>query len=107
MRWRLILGEYGPELIYLSGDKNIVPDALSRLSFNSNLTIDQHSQYTECFGATKDDLPINIYPLKHSTLQRAQQQEKHLHCLMQTSTHYHFKTLCGGEKNEPSFAIKK
>src|SRR5210317_1987253 len=31
MRWRLLLEEFGPELIYLKGEKNIVADALSRL----------------------------------------------------------------------------
>ena len=30
MRWRLLLEEYGPELRYLEGHKNIVTDALSR-----------------------------------------------------------------------------
>ena len=29
MRWRLILEEYGPELRYIQGEKNIVADALS------------------------------------------------------------------------------
>ena len=31
MRWRLILEECGPELIYTKGSTNIVADALSRL----------------------------------------------------------------------------
>jgi hypothetical protein len=31
MRWRLILEEYGPELVYTPGNTNIVADALSRL----------------------------------------------------------------------------
>ena len=31
IRWRLILEEYGPELRYIQGNKNIVADALSRL----------------------------------------------------------------------------
>ena len=31
MRWRLILEEYSPELIYIQGSKNIAADALSRL----------------------------------------------------------------------------
>ena len=33
MRWRLILEEYGPELIYTKGSNNIVADALSCLDF--------------------------------------------------------------------------
>ena len=31
MRWRLILEEYNPELIYIQGSKNIAADVLSRL----------------------------------------------------------------------------
>jgi hypothetical protein len=31
MRWRLILEEYGPEIIYNNGSTNIVADALSRI----------------------------------------------------------------------------
>jgi RNase H-like domain found in reverse transcriptase len=94
MHWRLFCEEYGPKLIYLCCDKNIVADALSRFSFNPNVTIDQHSQYAECFGVSKDDLPIDIYPLKHSC---AQQQHKHLHRMLQTVSHYQFKTFRGAE----------
>ena len=40
MRRRLILKELGPELIYIKGPNDIVPDALSRLDkiFNQNNT---------------------------------------------------------------------
>ena len=31
MRWRLIIEEFSPELIYIQGERNIVADALSRL----------------------------------------------------------------------------
>ena len=31
LRWRMVLEEYSPELIYIKGTKNIVADALSRL----------------------------------------------------------------------------
>ena len=33
-RWRLILEEYGPKIIYIKGIKNIVADAISRLKFS-------------------------------------------------------------------------
>ena len=31
MCWRLLLEEYGPEIMYIKGPKNVVADALSRL----------------------------------------------------------------------------
>ena len=31
MRWKLLLEEYGPEIEYIKGPKNVVADALSRL----------------------------------------------------------------------------
>ena len=34
MRWRLLIEEFGPELIHLPGKHNIVADALSRLDTN-------------------------------------------------------------------------
>ena len=37
MRWRLILEELSPELIYINGSENIVADALSRLDKVDNL----------------------------------------------------------------------
>ena len=35
MRWRLILEEYGPDLQYIQGEKNVVADALSRLQMET------------------------------------------------------------------------
>ena len=34
MRWRLIIEEISPELIYLKGETNIVANALSKLEIN-------------------------------------------------------------------------
>ena len=32
MRWRLVLlDEYGPEIVYIKGPKNVIADALNRL----------------------------------------------------------------------------
>ena len=36
LRWRLILEGYGPDIEYIKGEKNIVSDALSRLTLNGN-----------------------------------------------------------------------
>ena len=33
-RWRLILKEYGPKIIYIKGEHNTVADAISRLDFS-------------------------------------------------------------------------
>ena len=37
--WRLVLEEYGPEIIYIKGKTNIVADTLSRLEYNSRKNV--------------------------------------------------------------------
>ena len=43
-RWRLLLEEYGPEIVYIKGIDNTVADAISRLDFNPTPT----TQRKEC-----------------------------------------------------------
>jgi hypothetical protein len=82
-----------PQAYLSSRRKNVVAVALSCLSVNPNsIAIVQQSQCAECFGSTKDHLPVDIHPIKLS-----QQQDKFAHCLLQTSQHYNFQTFCGGE----------
>ena len=45
LRWRLILKEYGPDIKYIKGDKNIVSGALSILPLNRNQEATQKSTY--------------------------------------------------------------
>ena len=66
MRWRLILEEYGPELKYIKGEKNIVADALSRLEIDDEVPI---TNVAECFGYDDDDLPNNAFPLRHAEIE--------------------------------------
>ena len=40
MRWRLLLEEYGPEIEYIKGPKNVVADALSRLPKQGDIVDD-------------------------------------------------------------------
>jgi hypothetical protein len=32
-RWRLLLGEYGPEIVYIKGIHNTVADAISQMDY--------------------------------------------------------------------------
>ena len=38
-RWRLILEEYGPEIIYIKGEDNRVADAMSRLEYDPEINV--------------------------------------------------------------------
>ena len=46
LRWRLVLEEYGPDIEYIQGAKNIAADALSQLTNNGNQEITHESMYT-------------------------------------------------------------
>jgi hypothetical protein len=48
-RWRLILEEYGPEIVYIKGVDNTVADAISRLEYCPNKKLDGLSMQT-CFS---------------------------------------------------------
>ena len=45
LRWRLILENYGPDIEYIKGEKNIVDNALSRIPLNGNQETTQKSTY--------------------------------------------------------------
>ena len=45
LRWRLILEDYGPDIEYIQGDKNIAAEALSRFPINGNQETKQESTY--------------------------------------------------------------
>ena len=67
MRWRLLIEEFGPELVYLQGKKNIVADALSRLDIEKNSDFPQTFEQlmlsnAECF-ASDATLPSTVYPV--------------------------------------------
>jgi hypothetical protein len=38
-RWRILLEEYAPEIIYIKGIHNIVVDAISRLDYDPKLNL--------------------------------------------------------------------
>ena len=103
MRWRLIIEEYSPELIYLKGQTNIVADALSRLELAtpeiSNEDMHDMHYLADNFGLEDDDLPEDIYPLQYKLIAKHQNQQKELFIkLNKQQDGFHLKSFCGGGK---------
>ena len=67
MRWRLILKEFGPELKYIKGEKNVVSDALSRLEMSDNQDI---LNISELYGYDDEDLPDSVYPIRYHDISK-------------------------------------
>ena len=70
MRWRLMIEEFGPELIYLPGVNNLVVDCLSRLKYDNN------DNQTDHFALDEED--INAYPLSYKLIMKYQQKDNKL-----------------------------
>ena len=81
MRWRLTIEEFGPKLIYLPGDKNIVADSLSRLHLQNLKKNDAHSGAYACvqhFALDQNDFPPHAHPLNYQTIKSHQQNDADL-----------------------------
>ena len=52
-RWRLLLEEYGPEIVYIKGIDNTVADAISRLEYNPDENIKDMSLHRRNFCIAK------------------------------------------------------
>ena len=104
LRWRLILEEFGPELHYVQGNKNVVADALSRLNIQPSSTPPQTPHellltQAELFGASKSSLPSDIFPVQFKLLQAEQSKDKLLLASVKTNSQFHFKAFRGGGKS--------
>ena len=70
MCWRLLIEEFGPELHYFPGKKNIVANYLSKLKYDKdNVTLDH-------FALEKDD--ANEYSLSYKIIMKYQRKDKAL-----------------------------
>ena len=99
MRWRLILEEFGPQLNYIKGEKNIVADALSRLDI-ADTKLDNDKVEAECFGLSKSDLPTDIFPVQFKLIQAEQQKDKKLLTdVKNNKDKYSVKSFHGGGKS--------
>ena len=70
MRWRLLIEQFRPELIYLPGVNNIVSDCLSRLKYEDKDNITDH------FTLDKED--FNAYPPSYKLIMKYQQKNNKL-----------------------------
>ena len=115
MRWRMVLEEYDPELIYIKGTSNIVADALSRLDLlpddvSSPVKKGSDASATEprtdgpndvtvqdLLAFNLDELPPDAYPLRYSLIMREQQKDA---ALQNKLNHKGFssKEVRGGQK---------
>ncbi len=95
MRWRLVLEEYGPELIYIKGESNVVADALSRLEIDDKREI---FNLSESFGFDDNDLPATAYPLRYCDISKAQITPPPLLKKLASHRNYSKTTFRGGDK---------
>ena len=47
LRWRLILEEYGPDIVYIKGEKNTATDGISTIPLNGNEETTQKPTYQQ------------------------------------------------------------
>ena len=86
LRWRMVLEEYGPELVYIEGPDNVVADALSRLELlpedptdNPDVAVtSKDSTLNDYMNINRDELPVDAYPLRMSYISAAQQRNQSL-----------------------------
>ncbi len=95
MRWRLVLEEYGPELRYIPGEKNIVADALSRLELETTVQelpdVKDLASMSECFAndaIVDNEVDDESYPLHIPNICKEQRADAALQELYLSSPNY-------------------
>ena len=99
MRWRMIAEQFGAELKYIQGEKNIVADTLSRLDLEPSLKSEPdpsvldtpHSRrLAEAFAIQQVEarhdrnLPNDTFPISFKEIQKEQQKDSTLKKKVQT-----------------------
>ena len=65
-RWRLLLEEYAPEIVYIKGIHNTVTDAISRLEYNPEINPTNEQNFANLRLPTKDHCWKGFAALWHS-----------------------------------------
>eukprot|EP00957_Ditylum_brightwellii_P070296 5340288-Ditylum_brightwellii.AAC.1 len=89
--WRMVAEDYGPELIYIQGNDNVVTNARSRLFKKKAPDL-----YTIADYYGNEQLSEDIYPVQFKLLQIEQQKDKKLTKKVKISkASYKIKDLLG------------
>lgn len=104
LRWRILLEEYGPKIIYIKGVENIVADVLSRYPTLNNPELEtselNRSDMSEIF-AIGNDIPADAFPLSFKILSTVQQRDMSTAQLVDkdvSKKHISRRTFHGGEQ---------
>ena len=96
MRWLLLLEEFGPELRYIKGEKNVSAEALYRLDMSDNKEI---LNISELYGYDDPD-PLDIaYPICYHNIAKAQKTDAKLKQKLFSHKDYTLYTFYGVNQN--------
>ena len=100
LRWRLLIEEFGVDIKYIKGVKNIVADVLSRYPTNNNplkrAEAPTSETLSEMFAQTT--LDREVFPVNFSVLASFQQRDQDLQALVETDPNVSRKIFRGGEQ---------
>ena len=102
MRWRLIIEEFSPTLVYLKGEHNPVADALSRLHLEPTprsecddtvLETPSTRKLAEAFPIEEEDVPQWSLPISFKLLYKEQLKDKDLKNKVKSNSDYSIDTF--------------
>jgi len=114
LRWRLVLEEYSPELRYIQGHHNVVPDALSRLPMVLPDTTLGNLADIQVLDTTKVSEELNLcaqflqlslaeekleqYPLSYAIVKHYQDADTNVQRLLKDNENYSLRTFLHSNK---------
>lgn len=81
LRQRLVIEEFGAEIVYFTGEKNVVADALSRL----NSSAQELSNFEECFMKKQVFDMDMVFPIEYALLKKRQSSCERLKAILDNS----------------------